>query len=99
MTKKKAAPERAAEAKNFGLQYIDNSAKAQRARVLAFLHEYGSLSTLDARHKIDVMHPAARVMELRERGFRIVTIWSREMTPEGGTHRMARYHLMREVAA
>ncbi|UTV54788.1 helix-turn-helix domain-containing protein [Burkholderia arboris] len=76
-----------------------NDAAAQRARVLAFLRQHGSLSTLDARHLIDVMHPAARVMELRRYGYDISTVWTREVTPEGCAHRIARYHLMREVVA
>ncbi|BAN24649.1 putative uncharacterized protein [Caballeronia insecticola] len=43
------------------------------------------------------MHPAARVMELRRHGHEIATVWSHEITPEGGEHRVARYHLMREA--
>lgn len=80
-------------------QSIGNDPAAQRSRVLEFLRRHGSLSTLDARHLIDVMHPAARVMELRRSGHAIATIWTHATTPEGGTHRVARYHLMRKAAA
>lgn len=94
--KTKAAARKSAAKKIFKPQY-SNDAAAQRSRVLDFLRRYGSLSTLDARHLIDVMHPAARVMELRRFGHEIATVWSHETTPEGGEHRVARYHLMGEV--
>lgn len=90
---KKAAARKSAAKKIFKAKY-SNDAAAQRSRVLDFLRRHGSLSTLDARHLIDVMHPAARVMELRRFGHDIATIWSQETTPEGGRHRVARYHLM-----
>lgn len=96
--KQKAATQKSAAQKILKPQY-SNGAAAQRSRVLDFLRRYGSLSTLDARHLIDVMHPAARVMELRRIGHEIATVWSHETTPEGSKHRVARYHLMGEARA
>jgi hypothetical protein len=97
--KKAAALAGAGAAQNFSRNNINaNCAEAQRTRLLGFLRNNGSLSTIDARHLIDVMHPAARVMELRNAGFQIETVWSREETPEGGKHRVARYHLMSEAS-
>ncbi|WP_343654541.1 helix-turn-helix domain-containing protein [Paraburkholderia caribensis] len=96
---KKAATQKSAAEEILKTQSIGNDAEAQRGRVLEFLRRHGSLSTLDARHLIDVLHPAARVMELRRNGYEIATVWSHETTPEGGKHRVARYHLMREAAA
>lgn len=93
---KKAAAQKSAAKQILKSQY-SNDAAAQRSRVLEFLRRHGSLSTLDARHLIDVMHPAARVMELRRFGYEIATVWSNETTPEGGEHRVARYHLMSEA--
>ncbi|WP_081723352.1 helix-turn-helix domain-containing protein [Paraburkholderia mimosarum] len=97
MAQKIKAATRTSAAKEIFKSQYSNDAAAQRSRVLDFLRRYGSLSTLDARHLIDVMHPAARVMELRRVGHEIATVWSDEMTPEGGKHRVARYHLMSEV--
>jgi len=94
--KQKAATHTSAAKEILKHKYSDGAA-AQRVRILAFLRRHGSLSTLDARHLIDVMHPAARVMELRRYGHEIATVWSHETTPEGGEHRVARYHLMREA--
>ncbi|TAM08290.1 MAG: hypothetical protein EPN70_00685 [Paraburkholderia sp.] len=88
-------PQQGATQKTSAVNSTGNSLAAQRARILDFLRRRGALSTLDARHEIDVMHPAARVMELRRQGHPILTNWAREMTPEGGTHRVAQYRLMR----
>ena len=73
-----------------------NTTAAQRARVLDFLRKR-PMSTLDAREQLDVLHPAARVMELRKAGHDIATHWSRETTAEGGAHRVARYVLIRSA--
>ena len=95
--KKAATREGAAQIKS--RSKYSNDTASQRSRLLEFLQKRGSLSTIDARHLIDVMHPAARVMELRRAGHAISTIWTHASTPEGGTHRVARYHLMRKAAA
>lgn len=70
----------------------DNSASAQRFRLLAALSK-SSVTTLEARRFLDVLHPAARVMELRRMGFEIVTVWTIDVTSEGREHRVARYLL------
>ncbi|WP_213780113.1 helix-turn-helix domain-containing protein [Caballeronia sp. dw_276] len=74
-----------------------NTAEAQRDRILGFLRRGAGMSTIDARHILDVMHPAARVLELRDNGFDIQTVWQRQETPEGGRHRVALYYLMSEA--
>lgn len=93
--KKAATHEGAAQIKS--RSKYSNDAASQRVRLLEFLRKRGSLSTIDARHLIDVMHPAARIMELRQAGYSIVTVWTHATTPEGATHRVARYRLMREA--
>lgn len=70
-----------------------NSTASQRQRLLEALRQR-SLSTLDARRELDVMHPAARIMELRQEGENIITHWSQEPTECGGLHRVARYVLL-----
>ena len=69
-----------------------NTAEEQRARVLDWLRR-APLTTLEARSKLDVMHPAARVMELRKAGHYIETITVREATPCGQLHSAAHYVL------
>lgn len=73
-----------------------NTAIAQRNRILDFLRKR-PLDTLTARKELDVMHPAARVMELRKRGFGIKTIEIDRASDCGKIHRVACYVL--EVGA
>ena len=72
----------------------DLSTAAQRARVLHHLQNHRALTTLQARHLLNVMHPAARVMELRESGYKIITRWRWDADSEGRLHRVAEYVLM-----
>lgn len=50
-----------------------NSASVQRARLLQRL-KLAPVDTLEARRRLDILHPAARVMELRKQGKRIDTV-------------------------
>lgn len=68
----------------------DNSASAQRSRLLAALIK-GPVSTLKARREYDILHPAARVLELRARGHLIDTVPTDDFTSEGKPHRVAQY--------
>jgi len=61
----------------------------QRFVILAYLKINGSMTTLQARQELDVMHPAARVQELREKGNNITTHWK---VTQG--HRIASYVLL-----
>jgi len=68
-----------------------NSAASQRALILAWLRA-NSLTTQQARTKLDIFHPAARVQELREQGYNILTHWE-TVTNGSKTHRIAKYVL------
>ena len=70
-----------------------NNAAAQRSRILDRLQRQ-PLTTLEARAQLDVMHPAARVMELRRLGSNIVTLRTKEYSEAGKLHCVARYVLM-----
>lgn len=74
----------------------ENSVAAQRNRILDFLRKR-PLDTLTARKELDIMHPAARVMELRKHGVRIKTIEIDRASDCGEIHRVACYVL--EVGA
>lgn len=73
-----------------------NSVAAQRNRIMDFLRKR-PLDTLTARKELDVMHPAARVMELRRHGVGIITIKIDRPSDCGKIHRVACYVL--EVGA
>jgi hypothetical protein len=72
----------------------DLSAAAQRARILDYLQNHRALTTLKARHLLNVMHPAARVMELRKHGHNIITNRRKDADSEGRLHSVAEYVLM-----
>jgi len=69
-----------------------HTAAAQRKRILDFLR-VRPLDTLTARKVLDVMHPAARVMELRKRGWKIQTVKIDRASDCGEIHRVACYVL------
>lgn len=71
---------------------LNVSTAAQQARVLAALRNH-SITTLDARRELDVLHPAQRILELRQKGYDIRTVWTTQATDAGVKHRMARYIL------
>lgn len=100
-TKKKAAtPARATASKTSRKpDHSDNTAEAQRDRLLNALRA-GPITTLQARGKqLDCMHPGARIMELRNLGHRIQTVWTTDFTPAGKPHRVALYVLQPGGAA
>lgn len=71
-------------------------AHVQRQRLLRALRE-SPLSTLEARRTLDILHPAARIQELRDRGHKIITNWQVEVTECGQEHRVANYVLVLEA--
>ncbi len=75
---------------------LENTAIAQRKRILDYLRHH-PLDTLTARKELDVMHPAARVMELRKQGVGIKTVRIDRPSDCGKMHTVACYVL--EVGA
>jgi hypothetical protein len=72
---------------------MSNNAKAQCQKLFQALRQK-PLSTLEARRELDILHPAARVQELKAAGHNIVTHWSSERSECGELHRVARYVLL-----
>jgi hypothetical protein len=97
MTNRKKRPTNAANnggAKKQRGNYSTNS-ENQRARILEWLHRE-PLTTLQARAHLDIMLPAARILELKAQGFNIVTEWTTEDTGKA-KHRVGRYVLLMAV--
>ena len=86
------SPESVNKQRSTSAHFHTNTATAQRARLLDELR-CRPVSTLDARRKLDILHPAGRVLELRRAGVQIVTFWVTEPTDCGKTHRIAPYVL------
>ncbi len=93
-----ALREQGAGQSNNNAHSIENSAAAQRWRILQWLRQVGTLTTLEARRELDVLHPAARVMELRNAGFNIETTWGYDHNGDGRPHRVARYAMLAKGA-
>jgi hypothetical protein len=79
--------------------HTGNSAEAQRSRLLDYLRSHCSITTLEARKELDVLHPAMRILELRASGYRIDMVWTQQQTECGKYHRVGKYVLQRGVAA
>ena len=73
-----------------------NDTAAQRRRAIDLLRT-GPKSTIQLRRDGDIMMPAARIFELKHRGFDILKHWVQEATDCGKLHRVALYVLIRET--
>lgn len=73
-----------------------NDTKSQRQILIGTLQAAGSagVTTIEARERLGVMHPGARVLELRRMGWEIATVWSITESARGRKHRNARYVLV-----
>jgi len=63
----------------------------QRLRLQRAFEQFPHISTAEARAGLDILHPAARVQELREQGHEIATLWTVVESDGGGRHRVANY--------
>lgn len=90
--KRKATSDKAANQNN--AQTDSNSAQDQRKRLLDYLISRGSIDTITARRELDILCPAARVLELRHRfGHSIDTVRTKQPTDCGKLHTVALYVL------
>lgn len=69
---------------------ISSQSQQQLAVALTIL---GNITTIEARDYLDVMSPAARLLELREQGWGIVSIRVRHVAECGTVHSIANYIL------
>ena len=73
--------------------FNDNSAFNQCLKLLDYLLELGSITSAEAREKLDVYYPPARIFTLRQNGYLINNIWDNWTSEHGIKHRIARYVL------
>ena len=69
--------------------------EAQLSRVLTALR-CGPTTTVQLVREHDILHPPARILQLRKRGFDIVTVWVNAETLRGAVHRVGKYVLLSE---
>lgn len=74
-------------------KFTDNSLHNQRLKLLDYLLERGSITTSEAREKLDIYYPPARKFELCQAGYLIETIWDNWTSEFGTKHRIGRYVL------
>ena len=72
----------------------DNSTKAQRARLLAYLRLHGSITTAHAREHLNIYDPRVRKHELVKQGYNIVMTWVTAVTAQGYAHNVGLYTLI-----
>lgn len=72
----------------------DTSGSAQRMRLLAYLHQHGSINTFQAIILLNILRPGARISELRAHGHSIITHLSTLKDDQGRDHqKVATYYL------
>jgi hypothetical protein len=92
--KNKAAGLRTQTAQNKPLNAHDTSLANQQAIVLSALRKEGQ-TTASLRNDYGVMHPAGRIPELKDKGYRIDTVYGTVITPDGVAHHgVAKYFLI-----
>ena len=69
--------------------------EAQLSRVLTALR-IGPATTVQLVREHDILHPPARILQLRKRGFEIATVWVSAETLRGAVHRVGKYVLVGE---
>lgn len=95
MTDKKRADQKASPQTS---RVNNTSTEAQRARLLAWLKQ-GPIDTITARRDLNILAPAARIIELRFAGYPINTQRITLTDDQGRTHNgIALYFLSSEVS-
>ena len=72
----------------------NNSTKAQRARLLAYLRLHGSITTAHAREHLNIYDPRVRKHELVRDGHEIEMTWVIAVTAQGYAHKVGLYTLI-----
>ena len=76
------------------INFTDNSKQNQRLKLLDWLLEKNSITTTQARINLDIMSPAARILELKRHGYLINTVPAERLSEHGIKHKgVARYVL------
>jgi Helix-turn-helix domain len=98
--KKKPTPKKKAAHK--GTADTANAPKNRRtdgeSQILRFLiaSRIAPRTTVELSREFDILHPPARVLQLRKRGYEIDTVWVRVETEPGVFHRVGKYVLRKE---
>jgi hypothetical protein len=89
---KKIPPQKEAALNEINEQYKGSSSKEQCARFLAALSLF-KINSFEASRYLSIYHPPARVLQLRQDGHHIDTVWESVIDEKGGAHRVGCYVL------
>lgn len=89
---KKIPPHKEAAFQEINKQYTGDGAKQQCARLLRALCLF-SINTFEASRGLGVYHPPARILQLRQKGYCIDTVWQVIEAENGDKHRVGCYVL------
>lgn len=70
------------------------SRAVQRTHLLQWFLHHQRITTLQARNDLGIMHPAARIQELRGAGHDIATYWQWDTDATGKQHKQGLYVLL-----
>ena len=68
-------------------------------RILAYLHEHGSITTADAWREFSCANPRARISDLRSKGHVIDMVWETGLDRFGERSRWGRWFLKEDANA
>jgi hypothetical protein len=86
------SPEKKAALEAIRDEFKGTASQSQAARLLEGLSRY-PITTFEAMRYLDVYHCPARILQLRQRGHKIVTHWQTVITESGERHRVGLYLL------
>ena len=90
--KKAAILEKKAALETIRDEFKGTASHSQAARLLEALSRY-PVTTYEAMRHLDVYHCPARILQLRKRGHKIITLWQTVITEAGEHHRVGLYVL------
>jgi predicted ArsR family transcriptional regulator len=67
--------------------------ETQKAKILAYCNEHGSITVRDAFTKLNINSPTKRISELRQAGYGVETIEETRTKENGETVRYNRYFI------
>ena len=73
-------------------EFTGTDNRSQCDRFMAALKRF-ALNTFEASRYLDIYHPPARILQLRNAGHKIVTHWQSVVTESGEKHRVGLYVL------
>ena len=93
-TKNKGAAATTTTPKATNRNFRDNSSSNQCLKILDWLFEKGNITTTQARQDLDVISPAARILQLKKAGYLIIKISDTWTSEHGINHKgVGRYVL------